>query len=156
MNMKKIKPKHYTISKLEQISRTKKIICFGCGNNLTYIFGAMKDLQIEDRINYIVDNDSAKWNTDRFLNGKKIIIKNPENLKTENWTANILLIAIVEYRVILDQLEELLEGTEAVCLVSPAYRYWYDRIIEQITLKQSIRKAVVLQGKGTLAKMRKR
>lgn len=62
--------------------------------------------------------------------------KNPKNFKMKNGIANIFLFAVVEYRVILDQLEEFLEGTGAVCLVSPAYRHWYDRIIDQITLKQ--------------------
>lgn len=148
MKTQKLKLHQYPISWIEKISRNKKIICFGSGNNLTHLFGAMQDLRIEDRINYIVDNDSAKWNTNRVLNGKKFTIKNPAELKSENWTANILLIAIVEYRVILEQLEELLEGTRAVCLVSPVYRYWYDWIIDKITLKQSIRKAIVLQGEG--------
>ena len=148
MKTQKLKLHQYHITQIEKISRDKKIICFGSGNNLTHIFSAMQDLQIEDRINYIVDNDSAKWNTNRVLNGKHFMIKNPAKLKSENWTANILLIAIVEYHAVLKQLEELLEGTGAVCLVSPVYRYWYDRIVDKITLKQPIRRAIVLQGEG--------
>lgn len=148
MKTRKLRLYQYSISQIEKISRNKKIICFGSGNNLTHVFGAMQDLQIEERINYIVDNDSGKWDKTRVLNGKDIIIKNPEKLRTENWDSNILLIAIVEYQVIIKQLEGLLEGTRAVCVVTPAYRYWYDRIIDKMTLKQPIRNAIVLQGQG--------
>lgn len=148
MSMHKIKLKQYTVSKLEQISRTKKIVCFGSGNNLTYIFDAMKDLQMEDRIRYVADNDSAKWGKSRILNGRSVPIENPNKLKSENWDQNILLIAIVAYDVILKQLEELLADTGAVCLISPSYRYWYDRMIDRLTLKLPLRKILLLQGEG--------
>lgn len=148
MKARKLRLHNYNISQIEKISRNKKIICFGSGNNLTYIFSAMQDLQMEDRIRYIVDNDSGKWGKNRVLNGKNFIVKNPEELKYENWSSNILMIAIVGYHVILRQLEELLAGTKAICLISPAYRYWYDRIIDKMTLKQPILNAIVLQGEG--------
>lgn len=148
MKTKKLKLHQYNISKLEKISRNKKIICFGSGNNLTHIFSAMQDLQIEDRVHYIVDNDSRKWGKNRVLNGQNFIIKNPTELKFEDWDSNILIIAIVAYHVILEQLEELLKGTNAVCLVSPIYRYWYDKIIDRMTLRQPIQNAIVLQGEG--------
>lgn len=148
MNKKRIKLHQYNISQIEKISRNKKIICFGSGNNLTHLFAAMQDLQIEDRISYIVDNDSGKWGKSRILNGRAVRIENPEKLKVENWNGNILLVAIVAYHVILEQLDELLSGTKAMCLISPTYRYWYDRLIDKLMLKQSLRKAIVLQGEG--------
>lgn len=144
----KITLHQYTISQMERLSRKKKIICFGCGNNLTHLFEAMQDLRMEDRVSYIVDNDSEKWGKSRRLNGRSVPIENPQKLKTENWECHMLLLAIVQYQVILKQVDELLEGTKAVCMVSPAYRYWYDRIIDCLTLRRSIWKAIVLQGEG--------
>lgn len=146
--MRNIRLLQYNISQIERMTRNKKIICFGSGNNLTYIFGAMQDLHIEDRIRYIVDNDSKKWGKSRTLNGCTFNIEDPRKLKSEDWDSNLLIITIVEYHVILKQLRELLAGTKAVCLVSPAYRYWYDRIIDKITLRQSVQKAIILQGEG--------
>lgn len=148
MKTPKLRLYQYNISQIEKISRSKKIICFGSGNNLTHIFHAMQDLQIENRVHYIVDNDSGKWGKSRVLNGRNVMIENPDKLKSENWDSNILLIAIVEYHAVLKQVEELLGGTRAICLVSPAYRYWYDGIIDKMTLKQPIRNAIVLQGEG--------
>lgn len=144
----KITLHQYTISQMERLSRKKKIICFGCGNNLTHLFEAMQDLRMEDRVSYIVDNDSEKWGKSRRLNGRSVPIENPQKLKTENWECHMLLLALVQYQVILKQVDELLEGTKDVCMVSPAYRYWYDRIIDKMTLKQPFLNAVVLQGEG--------
>lgn len=148
MSRRKIKLHSFTISRLEKLSRKKKIICFGSGNNLTHLFDAMRDLRMEDRISYIVDNDPTKWGKSRILNGRSILMENPEHLRVENWDENILLIAIVAYHVILKQLDELLEGTKAVCLISPRYRYRYDEIFDKLTLRQPLRKALVLQGEG--------
>lgn len=124
------------------------IICFGSGNNLSHLFDAMRDLRIEDRIRYIADNDSGKWGGSRKVNGRSVSIENPEKLKSENWDHNILLITIVNYHAVLKQLDGLLAGTGAVCLISPTYRYWYDRIIDKLTLRQPLRKSIVLQGEG--------
>lgn len=146
--MGKIKLYQYHISQLEKLSRNKKIICFGSGNNLTHLFEAMQDLRIEERVSYIVDNDSGKWGKDRRLNGRMIHIEDPQRLKAENWDCNLLLITIVEYHAVWKQLEELLEGTGAVCLISPMYRYWYDRIVDKLTYWKPLRKAIVLQGEG--------
>lgn len=149
-HMKKhnLKLHQYSISQIEKISRNKKIICFGSGNNLTNIFYAMRDLHIEERVHYIVDNDSEKWGSSRLLNGRSCVIGNPERLKSENWDSHILFITMIEYHEVLKQLEDLLNGTKAVCLVSPAYRYWYDRLIDKLTLKQTIQNIIVLQGEG--------
>lgn len=148
MGGQKIKLHCFTISRLEKLSRKKKIICFGSGNNLTHLFDAMRDLRMEERISYIADNDKAKWGKSRILNGRLVPIENPERLRTENWDEIILLVAIVSYHVILKQLDGLLKGTRAVCTVSPAYRYWYDRILDKLTLRQPSRQALILQGEG--------
>ena len=143
-----LKLHQYSISQIEKISRNKKIICFGSGNNLTRIFYAMWDLHIEERVHYIIDNDSEKWGSSRLLNGRSCDIENPERLKSENWDSHILFITMIEYHAVLKQLEHLLNGTKAVCLVSPVYRYWYDRFIDKLTLKQAIQNIIVLQGEG--------
>ncbi len=148
MKTRKQRLYRYTISQIEKMSRNKKIICFGSGNNLTYIFHAMQDLRMEDRVHYIVDNDSGKWGQSRLVNGRNIRIENPNKLKTENWDSHILLITIVEYHAVLKQVKGLLKGTKAVCMVSPIYRYWYDRIIDEMALKQPLKNAIVLQGEG--------
>lgn len=148
MKKRKLKLHQYPVSRIERITRRKKIICFGSGNNLTYVFGAMQDLQMEDRIRYIADNDAGKWGKDRILNGKHVRIENPEKLRNEDWSASILLITIVAYQSILRQLEELLQESEAICLISPAYRYWYDRFLDKVTLRQPLRNVILLQGEG--------
>ena len=133
---------------MEKLSKDKKIICFGGGNNLTYVFDAVRDLRLEERVSYIADNDSRKWGKDRILNGRRVRMENPEKLRTEDWGTNILLVTIVSYQTAVLQLEDLLQGTGAVCLLSPFYRYWYDKIIDKITLKQPMRNVIVLQGEG--------
>lgn len=148
MRGRKLKLHSYTISRLEKLSRKKRIICFGSGNNLTHLFDAMRDFRMEERISYIVDNDPQKWGKSRRVNGLSIPIENPEKLRTENWGCNLLLVTIVQYQAVLRQLDELLEGTKAKCVISPAYRYWYDQIIDRLTKRQSIQNTIVLQGEG--------
>ena len=148
MKTGKLKLQRCPVSRLEKLSKDKKIICFGGGNNLTYVFDAVRDLRLEERVSYIADNDSRKWGKDRILNGRRVRMENPEKLRTEDWGTNILLVTIVSYQTAVLQLEDLLQGTGAVCLLSPFYRYWYDKIIDKITLKQPMRNVIVLQGEG--------
>lgn len=71
-----------TIAQLrKQIKRKKRIICFGAGGRLNEVLLQYKNEHIENAIDYIVDNDSKKWNTYKEVNMCKIPIISPEQLK---------------------------------------------------------------------------
>lgn len=135
--------------KLERITRNKDIICFGSGNNFTRIFENMRDLQIEKRIKYIVDNESKKWGTLRKINDTVCLIKNPEDMLSDCLDRAVLLITIIDYQKVLGQVKALFNGERQIeCLIYPQYRYWFDPIADSLTRKLPIMNAIIFQGEG--------
>ncbi|MDD3415221.1 MAG: CDP-glycerol glycerophosphotransferase family protein [Lachnospiraceae bacterium] len=139
----------YTVSELERKTRKKSIVCFGAGNNLTYVFHAISDLQLEKRVKYIVDNDETKWGTQRNINGKSLEIKCPKEILKEKRNDILLVITIINYISIMEQIESLvadLTGLEVT--LSPLFRNSYDKYFDRLFKKLPMKKTIILQGEG--------
>lgn len=135
-------------SRLEKVTRNKEIICFGSGNNLTYVFDALADMKLEERIKYIVDNDEKKWGMERKVRNIRIQIKSPEELKKEDYKNTVILVVIINHGGILEQIEKELGIKEAQVILYPEYRYWYDRHLDNWYKKRPLQDTILMQGEG--------
>ncbi len=141
--------RRYSVKKLEKKTEHKKIICFGSGNHLYYIFQAVSDTKLGSRIKYIVDNDRKKWGKTRDINGCKLEIKPPEEIKREEPEKVLILITLLDYNGVLRQLDEMLHnGRMWEIVLFPEYRYWFDRTLDSICKKLPFIHTILMQGEG--------
>ncbi len=143
-----MKLNRYSANRLERITRNKKIICFGSGNNLTYVFDALADMKLEKRIKYIVDNDEQKWGKERKVGDMRLQIKPPEELKREDFRKTVLLIVIINYKGISEQIEQELGLKGVRVILYPSYRYWYDKYLDYLYRKLPVKDTILMQGEG--------
>jgi hypothetical protein len=143
-----MKLKECSAYKLKRISKRKKIICFGAGGHIHYIFSSVCDMHIEDNIAFIVDNDSSKWGLKREINGKEFEIKSPDILRTINIDEFVILITTLKYNEVFAQIQDLTGNPNTYCIGTIKYRYqitfWLERFIQILPMRNSI----VFQGEG--------
>ncbi len=139
----------YTIDQLNMRTKGKQIICFGSGNNFVHIFKSIKDTDICRRAKYIVDNDTRKWGSRISVNDLNLMIAEPRRLLEEDWSKTALLITIINYQGVVEQLQALFAGIENIeCILYPTYRHRYDTWVDKITRRLKVKDLIIFQGEG--------
>lgn len=100
-------------------SRQKKVIAFGASVFLSVMAENYAELQLDECIDYIVDNAQSKWNTVFCVCGKEKMVYGVEHLLSEEPGKIAILIAADRYAYdIYEQLEKMesLEDVDVFCL----------------------------------------
>lgn len=87
----------------------QRIVLFGAGSLTSAMFEAYKDLEFEKKVDYILDNDSAKDGKTISFNGKEIRMLTPEHFCTLGYQGYVLLIMPVFMLDIVKQMDRLAE-----------------------------------------------
>ncbi|WP_242843746.1 glycosyltransferase family 32 protein [Pseudobutyrivibrio ruminis] len=85
--------------------KEKRIVCFGAGRAAQNFFEWYKDELIVDRVNYILDNNSAKWGQVLSITtGRNIIIQSPKYLERDILNIDTIIITNLTPEPIIEQL----------------------------------------------------
>ena len=137
-----------TADKLKSISRHKRIICFGAGGNLFFLFETYKMLELERRVAFIVDNDKNKIGTVVKINGCEIQIKSPEEIEKLDLKKYVIVITALRYQEIFSQIQNICGNKRGNCYKAPNKRYRITKLIESVMCRLPLRDIIILNGEG--------
>ncbi len=134
--------------KLKRISRRKSIICFGAGENLFYVFEVYKELKLEEKVCFIVDNDKNKAGTFVRLNGKQIEIRPVEALAEIDISKYVIVITALKYQEIFSQIQNICSNPYGACYKAPNKRFGLTQIVAKAMCRLPLSNVIVLNGEG--------
>lgn len=108
-----------TFEEFESKTKDKKLIAFAPSQLVKLATTNYRDLRLDEKIDYFVDNDADKWEALFELSAKSIEIHSIEKLLAENLAEIVVLICSSAYAIeIYNQLEaiDLLKETECFFL----------------------------------------
>ncbi len=135
-------------NKLKKISGRKSILCFGAGANLFYVFETYKNLKLEERVGFIVDNDKSKAGTFVLLNGRQIEIRPAEALKEIDLRNYVIVITALKHQEIFSQIQNLCGNPSGTCYKAPNRRFGLTRMAARIMCRLPLGNVIVLNGEG--------
>ena len=98
----------------------RKIICFCAGLQLhSFINMYDEELNIGDKIKYIVDNDKFLWTDNYIIRGRKYSIYSPQKLREENSNDSVVVIFNQSSMDIINQLNQFEELASMECFIFP-------------------------------------
>ncbi len=124
---------------MEDFSRrtqNKKIACFGAYVMPIGMCNAYRELHLEERIAFFVDNDTQKQGREFNLCGHMLKILSPDELVQNIDADTILLITSSYYVAIIDQLEQYQELDKTECYVYPLMKSLYSSY-EKVTVRHT-------------------
>lgn len=117
-------------------TKGKKIICFGAYVMPIGMCNTYRDLQLEERIIYMVDNDAHKQGQYFDLCGYPKKILSPDELAQKADADTVILITSGYYAVIIEQLEQYTTLTNTECYVYPLMKSLYSSY-EKVTVRHA-------------------
>lgn len=145
---KTMKLKECSAKQLKRISRNKKIICFGAGGNLFYTFNAYKELQLEKRILFVVDNDISKIGKTIDINGMNVVVKSPQEIADVSNKECIVLITALRSNEIFAQIQNICGNSKMNVYKAPNRKYGMTRVLERMLCKLPLKNYIILRGEG--------
>ena len=139
-----MKLRRCSVNMLKRMSKKKKLLCFGAGQNLHNFFSSHKEEKLEERIAFILDNNIAKNGEHFKINGVNIEIKLPDVLKELRLSEYIILITAGKYAEIFAQIQNLCNNANIDVYMLPIRRsifwYWIEFAITKLPIKNYILK----------------
>lgn len=137
-----------TAEKLKRISRKKKIVCFGAGGNLFHVFETYKQLHLEQKVAFIVDNNESKVGTAIQLNGQGVKIVSPEKIAELDLNQYVIVITALCYQEIFSQIQNICKNKKGICYKAPNKRYEITNYLERLMCRLPLKDVIVLNGEG--------
>lgn len=134
--------------KLLKLSKKKKIICFGAGGHLHYVFDTYQKLGIEKNIAYVVDNDASKIGKKVIINGRRIEVCSPIKLRDEDYKKHIIVITTLKTEDIFIQIQDICGANKPDCYKAPTRKYSGTKIIETVSKILPLKNVIVIKGEG--------
>lgn len=138
-----------TFEEFISMTQGKKVIAFAASDFLQLICTNYRELKLDEKISYIVDNDKKKQGSTFNLRGKEKHIYEPEKIKKEKLCDTIILITSAVYSYeIYQQLEGMPEIEGMGCFIlSLMIEKWHannkmDRNIEEKFVLNEIPKKI--------------
>lgn len=147
--------KRITIKQLlNKLHKGKRLLCFGAGGRFNELIEAYSKDNLEQYIDYIFDNDEKKWNTYKEINGIKIPIKSPLNIKEIYDKNYIILITLRCSDQVIDQIITSV-GKKIVCYETPVLGTWisgpvnlYMKVIRFLFKRLPLKNMILFGGWG--------
>lgn len=119
----------------EQV-KNKKVVCFGAYVMPVGMCNTHRELHLEDRIEFLVDNDIKKQGQDFNLCGQIKKIVSPDELAKRVDADTVILITSIYYVAIIRQLEQYRELDNVECFVYPLMQSLYPSH-EKVTIRHT-------------------
>jgi len=104
----------------------KEVVCYGAGNWLSVLSNEY-DCGIEQTYSYVVDNNSALWETEKKINGRILKIHSPQRLYETAGENTVILVTYGRYYEINEILEKVPALEHIDCYAAPLIQlYQYD------------------------------
>lgn len=128
--------KKCSMEEFNQRTKSKKIVCFGAYVMPVGMCNTYRELCLEERIAFLVDNDVNKWGQDFDLCGYFKKVLSPNELVQKVDADTIILITSGYYAAIIEQLEQYQELNNTECYVYPLMQSLYSSY-ENVPVKHS-------------------
>lgn len=132
---------------LKELSVNRKIIAFGAGKILRNTMERFELYSFEDDIQYIVDNNSAVWETEITIHNKNIRVHSPEYM-LEHISNEIIVIMVKAYEEILAQLNGYKKLNKKEIYLYPNCIFTDQDQIENYGKGQPLTETVLTFGEG--------
>lgn len=124
----------------EKLQNQRKVICFGFGGAFVRMLDKFSELHLEENIKIIIDNSSAKWNTNYTYRNETFKIISPNEITNFYKEGDVILITSSWHEEIIQQLENMncLDNAECyIFKVLKALQCDFDR--DQLVFPENIR-----------------
>ena len=103
---------------IEKSREQDQIVAFGAGKRLKMLVEYFNDTEAWNKINYIIDNDEKKQNTEIIVGGKALKIISLNELRENSFQNFVIIITCAEFRGIVEQLyaDSALRNVDIYCL----------------------------------------
>ena len=98
---------------IEKSREQNQIVAFGAGKRLKKLAEYFNDTEAWNKINYVIDNDEKKQNTEIIIGGKSLKIISLNELKNMNLNNYVIIITCAKYDDILKQ-EDVTYGRKGI------------------------------------------
>ena len=104
----------------------RKLVCFGAGLMPTAMCAEYDELRLEDRLDFLSDNDVKKWGSIYEYEGKQYPVLCPDKLAAKINKEHVLVITSEYYAEIIRQLDGYRELDETECYIYPIMHSYYE------------------------------
>lgn len=103
--------------------RSERVICYGAGKQLEKLVEYFENTEIWNKMQYVVDKDEKKQNTEIVIKGKTLNIISLDELKRRNYKNYVIIITCANYEEILWQLnsDSILQSIDYYCFTLIQY-----------------------------------
>lgn len=127
-------PKRISVTKLNKISKSKRIICFGCGKRFFEIITLYSEEPFVNAVCTAMDNNKLLWGKEIDAGGKKYTVHNPEKLRSFDYHDCIILITSDKSDIIYDSIKEYLAPKMQVYRYPESFYGWTGIIFRLVSL----------------------
>lgn len=106
-----------TIGKFSELYCDKRVICFGAGVFGKVICEMFERQGLCKHIDFFVDNDDAKWNSEISIGNSKFKVFSPEQLTTIDKDNTIIFITSRFWHEIVDQMDSIPYLSNVTCAI---------------------------------------
>lgn len=133
---------------LERALRNKKVVVFGAGSLLIRMIKNYSEYSFVNAIEYIVDNNSALWGTEKKIGVKTVPVYSPEHLCEDVTEDMVIILMIKKYEDVLQQLSSYRELANVSIYKYPECYYWHEKILDALFRFFPLRNIIMMQGEG--------
>lgn len=123
--------KNCSMKTFARLYKGKKTVCFGAGMMPDDMCRLYEGMHLENRIEYVLDNDPRKWNTEINVNSENIPVVSPEKFVGELYCGQVIMITSAFYMEICEQLNKYEKLGETDCFVFPIMDSMYPNDMEK-------------------------
>ena len=128
--------------------KNRRMVIFGAGRKLEWVFQKFKEYHFEKYVDYIVDNNPEMWGTVKTLRDIQIPVCSPEYMQNHISRKTIVVIMIKQYSEVEKQLSQYTELKYNPVYRCPEYHYLLEKKMDAFIAKLSLRNTVMFQGEG--------
>lgn len=118
---------------IERSKKLDQIIFFGAGKRLEMCGRTFQGTEAWDKVNYVVDNDEKKQNTEVTVWGKKLKVISLKELKEKQYGDYVIVITCGQYEEIQQQLEGdcVLKNVDYYCFSHLMMANWEEDALQK-------------------------
>lgn len=135
-------------SKLNRLSKKRKLIFVGAGNNMFHIMRVYKEYGYEKRLAVIIDQSPNKIGTKITFKNTEIEVKPYEYLREINLRRYTIVITALCSEEIFLQIQSVTNLKNIRCYKAPNRNIWGSKLFERIACALPLKNIIILNGEG--------
>lgn len=122
--------KHYSVEKLNRISKERKIWCWGCGKKFNDMLRLYQKEPFISRISVLIDGNSRLWGIEKEIGDRNISITSFEQSK-QFWNRSVIILITTDYSEdIYTVISDVFGGGKALCCKYPEIYFTYSKVLQ--------------------------